>query len=58
MAIGAEDNHPRRRVSALDTEICPDPASQSIAEGWRIGVVKGLERQFAVFAPESAASVG
>jgi NAD(P)-dependent dehydrogenase (short-subunit alcohol dehydrogenase family) len=41
-----------------EEEIFPDPASQSIAEGWRIGVVKGLERQFAVFAPESAASVG
>jgi NAD(P)-dependent dehydrogenase (short-subunit alcohol dehydrogenase family) len=41
-----------------EEEIFPDPASQSIAEGWRSGVVKGLERQFAVFAPESAASVG
>ena len=41
-----------------DEEIFPDPASQSIAEGWRIGAVKGLERQFAVFAPESAASRG
>ena len=41
-----------------DEEIFPDPVSQSIAEGWRIGAVKGLERQFAVFAPESAASLG
>ncbi len=41
-----------------EEEIFPDPASQSIAEGWRSGVVKGLERQFAVFAPESAASLG
>jgi NAD(P)-dependent dehydrogenase (short-subunit alcohol dehydrogenase family) len=39
-----------------EEEIFPDPASQSIAEGWRIGAVKGLERQFAVFAPERAAS--
>jgi len=39
-----------------DEEIFPDPASQSIAEGWRGGVVKGLERQFAAFVPESAAS--
>jgi NAD(P)-dependent dehydrogenase (short-subunit alcohol dehydrogenase family) len=41
-----------------EEEIFPDPASQSIAEGWRIGVVKELERQFAVFAAESAASLG
>jgi NAD(P)-dependent dehydrogenase (short-subunit alcohol dehydrogenase family) len=41
-----------------EEEIFPDPASQSIAEGWRIGAVKGLERQFAVFAPESAANLG
>ena len=31
---------------------------QSIAEGWRNGVVKALERQFAGFVPESAANVG
>ena len=41
-----------------EEEIFPDPVSQSIAEGWRTGVVKGLERQFAAFAPESAASAG
>src|SRR6516164_215204 len=41
-----------------EEEIFPDPASASVAEGWRIGVVKGLERQFAVFAPENAASLG
>ena len=41
-----------------EEEIFPDPASRSIADGWRIGVVKGLERQFAVFAPENAASLG
>src|SRR4029078_7482054 len=40
-----------------EEEIFPDPASQSIAENWRLGAVKGLERQFAVFAPESAASM-
>jgi NAD(P)-dependent dehydrogenase (short-subunit alcohol dehydrogenase family) len=34
-----------------EEEIFPDPASQSIAEGWRSGVPKGLERQFAAFAP-------
>jgi NAD(P)-dependent dehydrogenase (short-subunit alcohol dehydrogenase family) len=41
-----------------EEEIFPDPVSQSIAEGWHTGAVKGLERQFAVFAPESAASLG
>ena len=39
-----------------DEEIFPDPVSQSIAEGWRSGAVKGLERQFAVFVPERAAT--
>ena len=33
----------------------PDPASLSMAEGWRTGAVKALERQFAGFVPESAA---
>jgi len=40
-----------------EEDIFPDPASQSIAEGWRLGAAKALERQFAVFAPESAANV-
>jgi len=40
-----------------EEEIFPDPASQSIADGWRMGVVKGLERQFAAFAPETAANL-
>ncbi len=34
-----------------EEEIFPDPASQSIAEGWRSGVAKGLEREFGVFVP-------
>lgn len=38
-----------------EEDIFPDPASQSIAEGWRAGVAKALERQFASFVPESAA---
>jgi NAD(P)-dependent dehydrogenase (short-subunit alcohol dehydrogenase family) len=38
-----------------EEEIFPDPASQSIADGWRTGVAKVLERQFAAFAPENAA---
>jgi NAD(P)-dependent dehydrogenase (short-subunit alcohol dehydrogenase family) len=32
-----------------EEDIFPDPASQSIAEGWRTGGVKAMERQFAAF---------
>ena len=38
-----------------EEEIVPDPASQQIAEGWRTGVAKALEHQFAAFVPQSAA---
>lgn len=41
-----------------EEEIFPDPASQSIAEGWNAGVSKALERQFAAFAPKNAANAG
>jgi NAD(P)-dependent dehydrogenase (short-subunit alcohol dehydrogenase family) len=41
-----------------DEDIFPDPASQSIAEGWRNGAVKALERQFAAFVPEGAVNLG
>jgi NAD(P)-dependent dehydrogenase (short-subunit alcohol dehydrogenase family) len=41
-----------------EEEIFPDPTSQSIAEGWRTGVLKALERQFSAFVPQSAANVG
>ena len=41
-----------------EEDIFPDPASQSIAEGWRNGVGKGLERQFSAFAPRGAANAG
>jgi NAD(P)-dependent dehydrogenase (short-subunit alcohol dehydrogenase family) len=34
-----------------EEEIFPDPASASIAESWRNGAAKALERQFAAFAP-------
>jgi hypothetical protein len=37
-----------------EEDIFPDPASQSIAEGWRTGTVKALERQYAAFVQESA----
>ena len=40
-----------------EQDIFPDPASRSIAEGWRNGVVKVLELQFKAFVPESAAAV-
>ncbi|HET8825889.1 MAG TPA: SDR family NAD(P)-dependent oxidoreductase [Terriglobales bacterium] len=35
--------------------IFPDPASKSIAEGWRGGVAMALEEQFKTFLPEGAA---
>jgi NAD(P)-dependent dehydrogenase (short-subunit alcohol dehydrogenase family) len=41
-----------------EEDIFPDPASLSIAEGWRAGVVKTLERQFAAFVPQNAANAG
>ncbi len=40
-----------------EQEIFPDPASQSVAEGWRTGVAKALEGQFTGFVPESVASL-
>jgi NAD(P)-dependent dehydrogenase (short-subunit alcohol dehydrogenase family) len=41
-----------------EEDIFPDPASQSIAEGWRSGVAKAFERQYAGFVPESTAVLG
>jgi len=38
-----------------EDEIFPDPASQSIAQGWRTGVAKALEQQFSSFVPQSPA---
>jgi NAD(P)-dependent dehydrogenase (short-subunit alcohol dehydrogenase family) len=40
-----------------EEEIFPDPASQSIAEGWRAGTAKALERQFEAFVPSTAPGV-
>jgi NAD(P)-dependent dehydrogenase (short-subunit alcohol dehydrogenase family) len=40
-----------------EEDIFPDPMSQSIAEGWRNGVAKAFEKQFAGFVPQSAASL-
>ena len=38
-----------------EEDIFPDPMSQSIAEGWRKGVAKEFERQYAGFVPQSVA---
>jgi NAD(P)-dependent dehydrogenase (short-subunit alcohol dehydrogenase family) len=38
-----------------EEEIFPDPVSQSIAEGWRAGVAKALEKQFSGFVPNANA---
>ena len=40
-----------------DEDIFPDPMSESIAEGWRGGATKALERQFAAYVPQSEAKV-
>jgi NAD(P)-dependent dehydrogenase (short-subunit alcohol dehydrogenase family) len=42
-------------VEKGEQDIFPDPASLSIAEGWRTGVVKALEQQFGAFVPATAA---
>jgi NAD(P)-dependent dehydrogenase (short-subunit alcohol dehydrogenase family) len=38
-----------------EDEIFPDPASQSIADAWRTGALKAMERQFSAFVQKSAA---
>jgi len=38
-----------------EEEIFPDPVSRSIAEGWRNGVSKALEREFKAFVPVTVA---
>jgi NAD(P)-dependent dehydrogenase (short-subunit alcohol dehydrogenase family) len=43
-------------VERGEEEIFPDPLSQSMAEGWRNGVAKGLERQSAAFVPQNMAN--
>lgn len=39
-----------------EEDIFPDPVSQSIAEGWRAGVAKAFERQYASFVPQTDAA--
>src|SRR5215510_10245736 len=40
-----------------EEDIFPDPESRLMAEGWRTGVAKALERQYAAFVQERAANV-
>jgi NAD(P)-dependent dehydrogenase (short-subunit alcohol dehydrogenase family) len=40
-------------VEKGEDEIFPDPMSEALAEGWRSGAVKALERQFAAYAEAS-----
>ncbi|MGA8594886.1 MAG: SDR family NAD(P)-dependent oxidoreductase [Bryobacteraceae bacterium] len=42
-------------VEKGEEEIFPDPLSQSIAEGWRNGAAKAIERLSAAFVPETVA---
>jgi NAD(P)-dependent dehydrogenase (short-subunit alcohol dehydrogenase family) len=44
-------------VEREEEEIFPDPMSKSIAEGWRAGATKALERQFSAFVPGNTAKV-
>jgi len=44
-------------VEKGEEEIFPDPMSESIAEGWRAGATKALERQFSAFVPGNTAKV-
>jgi NAD(P)-dependent dehydrogenase (short-subunit alcohol dehydrogenase family) len=40
-------------VERGEEDIFPDPMSESIADAWRSGVSKGLERQFSAYTPEA-----
>jgi NAD(P)-dependent dehydrogenase (short-subunit alcohol dehydrogenase family) len=40
-------------VEKGEEEIFPDPMSASLADGWRSGIAKALERQFAAFTPDN-----
>jgi NAD(P)-dependent dehydrogenase (short-subunit alcohol dehydrogenase family) len=42
-------------VEKGEEDIFPDPMSRPIAEGWRGGIAKALERQFAAYVPPSGA---
>jgi len=42
-------------IEKEEEDIFPDPMSGNIADGWRSGVTKALERQFAAYTPENVA---
>ena len=42
-------------VEKEEEDIFPDPMSQSMADGWRSGAAKALERQYAAIAEQYAA---
>src|SRR5204863_268104 len=44
------------QIARAKEGIFPDPMSQSIAQAWRAGAAKALERQFAAFVPQSVAA--
>jgi NAD(P)-dependent dehydrogenase (short-subunit alcohol dehydrogenase family) len=44
-------------VEQGDEEIFPDPMSELIAEGWRNGAVKALQRQFAAYVQQTPVKV-
>jgi NAD(P)-dependent dehydrogenase (short-subunit alcohol dehydrogenase family) len=43
-------------VDRGEEDIFPDPMSQSVAAGWRAGVAKALEREYAAIAEQAAAA--
>ena len=45
-------------VEKGEEDIFPDPLSGAVAEGWRAGIAKALERQFAAYVPASGAEAG
>lgn len=44
-------------VQKDEEDIFPDPVSRSVAEAWRAGVSKALEREFAAMVPKDAATI-
>jgi NAD(P)-dependent dehydrogenase (short-subunit alcohol dehydrogenase family) len=40
-----------------DEDIFPDPVSEPLCEGWRLGVVKSMQRQFATLVQDSTADL-
>ena len=45
-------------VEKGEEEIFPDPMSEAIAEGWRGGAVKELQRQFAAYVKQTPVQSG